>query len=59
MTANEKHYLGWAFMILMLVVFGWGGSSDYTMEKLQEQKAIEMICKGAWPDYRNLQPDCK
>jgi len=59
MTANEKHYLGWAFMILMLVVFGWVGSNDYTMEKLQEQKAIEMICKGAWPDYKNLEPDCK
>lgn len=59
MTANEKHYLGLAGMILMLVVIGWVGSSDYTMEKLQEQKTIEMICKGAWPDYRNLKPDCK
>ena len=54
MTANEKLFLGWAGMILMLVVIGWVGSSDYTMEKLQEQKTIEMICKGAWPDYRNL-----
>jgi len=59
MTANEKLFLGWAGMILMLVVIGWVGSSDYAMEKLQEQKTIEMICKGAWPDYKNLQPDCK
>ena len=59
MTAYEKHYLGWACMIQMLVVFGWIGSNDYTMEKLQEQKTIEMICKGAWPDYRNLEPDCE
>ena len=59
MTANEKHYLGWACMSLMLVVFGWIGRNDYTMEKLQEQKTIEMICKGAWPDYKNLEPECE
>ncbi len=49
----------WPFCIaVVLIVLGLTGESDYQMEIIEEQIAIDNFCNGIWPDIYDLEPDC-
>jgi len=53
----------WAVIItaIILVVFllGLVGRNDYEDELAAEAFYYEMVCKGLWPDYKNLGVQCE
>ena len=45
--------------LIFIAALGWIGKTDYQDELDEEQRYIEFVCDGTWPDYRNLEPECK
>lgn len=46
-------------IILMVFLIGLVGRNDYEDELAAEAFYKEMVCKGLWPDYKNLGVDCE
>ena len=46
-------------LITFVVALGWVGSSDMEDQIAQDDLYVDMVCDGKWPDYKNLQPECK
>jgi hypothetical protein len=49
-----------AIIVFSVFIAGYGivGSMEYQDEKRAEKHYAEMVCKDAWPDYENRNPDC-
>jgi hypothetical protein len=47
--------LGVAFVVFILAVTG---TLDVQEQQRIEAQYIDMVCKGLWPDYNNLKPQC-
>jgi len=45
-------------LIAFVIVFGLVGAMDYEDAVQAEIRYATMVCDGAWPDYKNLNPDC-
>ena len=41
-------------IVALIVLTGCG----YDDETLEGQHYVEMVCAGAWGDYKNVKPDC-
>lgn len=39
------------FILLVILLFGLAGRTDYADAKLQEEQYCEMVKSGKWPDY--------
>ena len=45
-------------LLITVLLFGFVGEADYEDVLAEEAFYIEMVCKGKWPDYKNLEPSC-
>ena len=43
-----------ALIVCLLVI----SAMEYPDVVAQDDHYIDMVCAGAWPDYRMLEPDC-
>lgn len=43
---------------LVLGAFAFAGGEDYAQAERDAELYKEMVCAGAWGDYKNLKPDC-
>ena len=46
-------------LAVILVVFTLISNSDFEHEMRQEAHYKEMVCSGAWENYKNSETDCK
>ena len=44
--------------LIFLFILGFAGRGDYEAELAQDLFYEKMVCAGAWPDYKNLAPEC-
>ena len=47
------------FAVLAVMLIVMVGSMSYQDEIEAERVYVENVCAGAWPDYRDLKPDCE
>ena len=45
-------------ILVMLLLFGLAGGSDYQEELKTQQVYIDNVCDGVWPNYKELEIDC-
>jgi hypothetical protein len=45
--------------ISMIVLFMTVSTMDYRDKIAEEKHYADMACNGYWPDYANIEPDCK
>ena len=43
---------------LVLGAFAFAGGEDYAQAERDAELYKEMVCAGAWGDYKNVKPDC-
>jgi hypothetical protein len=46
-------------LVAFVAVFGLVGAMDYEDAVQAETRYNTMVCDGLWPDYKNLNPECK
>lgn len=46
-------------VVLLIILLAAIGDSDYQDALDQEAYYSEMVCKGLWPDYKNLGVECE
>jgi predicted membrane-bound mannosyltransferase len=44
---------------IILVLWLMADTMTYTDEVRQAEYYTDMVCSGAWPDYRHTNPDCE
>ena len=47
-----------SILAAILLALGWIGNQDYQDELIEEQRYLEDVCSGIYPDFKNLQPQC-
>ena len=45
-------------IILLTVIFSITSTLDFGDEIQQASSYQEMVCSGAWPDYKSINPPC-
>jgi hypothetical protein len=46
-------------LLLGLLLLGVGGNASYEDELREQEFYNEMVCFGAWPDYKELGVECE
>jgi|14_taG_2_1085336.scaffolds.fasta_scaffold01986_16 hypothetical protein len=59
LSANAQALLIMAAILLFLCILGIVGRGDYEDALEEERFYTEMVCKGFWPDYKNLGVECE
>ena len=54
----NKKLKTFAFTGLLIALVLIASSISYEDEVADERHYIEMVCSGAWPDFKNLNPEC-
>lgn len=49
----------WAAAILLVILYGIVGQSDYDDAVAMDEHYAEMVCAGYWPDYDDRKPACR
>lgn len=47
-------------LLITIIVLIWllVSTMDYEDEQQEARQYIHMVCSGAWPDYKQLNPEC-
>ena len=52
---NLKNF---SILAAILLALGWIGNQDFQDELIEEQRYLEDVCDGIYPDFKNLKPKC-
>ena len=47
-----------SILAAILLALGWIGNQDFQDELIEEQRYLEDVCDGIYPDFKNLKPKC-
>ena len=47
-----------SILAAILLALGLIGNQDYQDELIEEQRYLEDVCLGIYPDFKNLKPQC-
>ena len=47
-----------SILAAILLALGWIGNQDYQDELIEEQRYLQDVRSGIYPDFKNLQPKC-
>ena len=45
-------------VILVVMAFLFAGTWDYELALEEDARYTQMVCSGAWPDYKATSPQC-
>jgi len=50
-----RYVLGLGLLFILMMI---SSTMSFNDELLEENQYIDNVCKGVWPDFKNLTPSC-